>query len=114
DQVMRGKAGADQSDLSGLWFVHREMAVGALDGEQLGGGMFGALFAKGRVLRRTNPGGEPHTPPLVEHWIVHAGLAIPDGLIAPVRRRRHGMVLRGRSLWIAHKHFGLGRLVVHR
>src|SRR6185295_409258 len=43
DQVMGWKARADQSDLAGLWFVHRDVAVGALDGKNLGGGMFRAL-----------------------------------------------------------------------
>src|SRR5204863_3834184 len=54
DQMMRGKAGTDQSDFAGLWFVHRKMAVGAVDGEHLGRWMFGTCLARGGVLRRAN------------------------------------------------------------
>src|SRR4029453_17726752 len=72
--MMRWKARADQGDFPGRRFVHGELAVGALKREHLRRWMLRALFAKGRIVRRTNPRGKPHAPLLVEHRIVHAVL----------------------------------------
>jgi hypothetical protein len=48
---------------------------------------------------------------------VHAGLAVPDHFLAPIRRRRQRIVLRRRRLGIAHRHFhgggGVGLRIEH-
>src|SRR6476661_4289005 len=76
--------------------------------------MLRSLLAKGGILRRANPRGEPNTSLLVEHRVVHASLAVPDDFVPPVRRRRRGVILGGRRLWIAYRHPDLSCLVIDR
>src|SRR5262245_43954429 len=100
--MVRGKARADEGDFPGSRIIHREMAVGAFDGEHLGRGMARALLAKVRILRSSNARGEPNASVLVQHGIVHAGLAVPDWLFSPIGGGRQRIVLRRRRLWISH------------
>ena len=108
------EARADQRDLAGPGVVHREMPVGLLEREELRRGMGRPLPAEIRIGRRADARGEPHAAFLVEHRVVHAGLAVPDRLRPPVRRRQHGVLLRRGRGGIAHQHLHLRRLVVHR
>ena len=61
------------------------------------------FLQKSGIGRRAHARGEPHAPLLVEHRVVHAGLAVPDRLVAPVRRGRHRVLLRRRRVRIAHR-----------
>src|SRR5215467_15281975 len=102
--MVRGKTRPDESELARLGIVHGEMTVRLLEREELRRGMIRSLLAESGIVRRTHPRGEPHPPLLVEHRVVHAGLAVPDGLVSPVGRRGSRVFLRRRRVWIAHGH----------
>src|SRR5229473_18508 len=64
------------------------------------------------ILGRTDYGSEPDAALLIEHRVMHVGLAVPDGFVAPVGRRLHRFPRSGR-LGIANRHSHMGRRVVH-
>ena len=51
-------------------------------------------LAERGVLRRTNTRRDPDTTLSVEHRVVHVGLAVPDRLRPPIRRRDGHLLLR--------------------
>ena len=73
-----------------------------------------SLFAEIRIRRRSHGGRDPHAPLFVEHRIVDIVLAGPDGLVAPVRRRRRHLRRRGRRARIAHGQLHLADRVADR
>src|SRR5262249_5707392 len=54
---------------------------------------------------------------VIHHRIVHAGLAVPDHLVAPIGRWAVWIILRRWRLGIAHRHFygsrGVGLRIEH-
>ena len=71
--------------------------------------MLRAFLAEGRIVRRADSRGEPHPSLVVEHRVVHGGLAIPQPFLAPKQRGRINRIfLRAWRLRIAHRHFHLG------
>ena len=101
-------------NLPRLRVVHRKMAVRALDRERLRRRMVRAFPAEAGIRRRPHARREPDASLFVEHRIVHARLAVPDRVLAPVRRGRHRIVPRRRRRRIAHGMHDLGRDVPHR
>ena len=111
DEMVGREAGADQRERLSAPVVHRQMPVRALEREELRRRVVRALAAELRILGRPDARGEPDAALLVHHRIVDRGLAIPDRLLAPVGRRRHRKLFRGRRLRIAHRHPELRRRV---
>src|SRR5437870_2133330 len=111
--MVGGEARADQRELAGFRIVHGEMAVGLVEWEQLRRGMVRPFFAEGRIVRWTDSRSEPDAALFIEHRVVHARLAIPDDLVAPVWRRCHRVLRRGGGLRVADRHFDLARLMSH-
>ena len=98
-QMLRGEAGVDERPLGSLRVVHRELTRRNLERRRLRRRMVRARFTESRVLRRPDPGCEPHAPLFVEHGVVNAGVAVPDRLVAPRRTSRgigRGSVLGSR------------------
>ena len=109
DQMMRREAGVNIRNLIRLGIVHRDLPRRGLHWEQFCRGVIRSLAAEHRRLRRPDSCGQPHPTVLIEHWIVHRGLAFPDHLIAPIGRRQPREVsgrdeYAGRRLWIARLH----------
>jgi hypothetical protein len=84
-QVMRAETRVDQCELLALRIVKRELPAAARYWEQFRRGLARSLFAICRVVRRPNYGRKPDAPFLIEHGIVHVGLAVPDRFISPIR-----------------------------
>ncbi len=116
-EMVGGEAGADERDLAAFWIVHGEMARGLLDRRELRRGMVRALAAEVRIGELADARGEPDPAGLIHHRIVHAGLAVPDHLVAPIGRWAVWVVLRRWRLGIAHRHFyrsrGVGLRIEH-
>src|SRR3984893_967163 len=116
-EMVGGEAGADERDLAAFWIVHGEMARGLLDWCELRRGMVRALAAEVRIGELADARGEADPAGLIHHRIVHAGLAVPDHLVAPIGRWAVWIVLRRRRLWITHRHFyrsrGVGLRIEH-
>src|SRR5262249_61656952 len=93
-EMVGGEAGADERDLPASGIVHREMARGLLDRRELRRGMVRALAAEVRIGELADARGEPDPAGLIHHRIVHAGLAVPDHLVAPIGRWAAWIVLR--------------------
>ena len=111
---MRREASADQCELAGRRIIHRQMAVGLLQREDLRRRMARSLLAEIRVCRRAHPGGEPDPALLVHHRVVRGSLAVPYGLRAPIGRRLQRCGLRGRRVRIAHRMLDLAGRIVRR
>src|SRR5437867_10277483 len=87
---MGAEAGADVRELSSRGIVDREVTAGTSERKQLRRRMARPRLADVRVVGRAYRGSEPHATALIEHRVVHVGLAGPDDLAAPVwRRLRH-------------------------
>src|ERR1051325_6202078 len=65
-----------------------------------------SLLTEGRILRRAKDRREPQPAPLVEHGVVHVGLAIPDRFVSPVWGWLQWLP-RSRRLGIADRHLDL-------
>src|SRR5262245_7182644 len=110
---MGGKARADERELARRRIIHGQMAIGGFEREHLCRWMVRPFLTEVRIGRRTHPRGEPDPSLFVHHRIVIAGLAVPDGFGSPVWRGRHRRLLGRRRLWIADRHFYLGRRMRH-
>ncbi len=78
--------------------------IGALHRERLRGGVIRALFAEGRILRRTHRGGQPQASVASEHRVVIVDARIPDAIHAPVGRWLKCVERRGMSWPEAERH----------
>src|SRR5215204_2332232 len=86
--MVGGEAGIEMDELFAFRIVHRDVTTGFFHRKELGRRMVGAVLAEGRILRRANARGHPDPPGAVEHRVMHRGLALPDSLRAPIRRRK--------------------------
>src|SRR5580658_7283253 len=74
-----------------------------------------ALLAEGGIARRAHARGVPDTAGRIEHGVVRDGAAVPDALIAPVRRGpEQRVVVSRRRIGIAHGRLEGGGCVVYR
>src|SRR5438477_443365 len=112
-QMVRAEAGVDERELFGFGVVHGELAAAPVQRKQFRRGLTRSLFAEGRVIRRTDDGGEPDAPLFIEHGVMHVGLTVPDGFLSPVRGWAQRLRWPGR-LGIADRHFHLARRMAHR
>src|SRR5947208_7056740 len=99
--MLRGETGIDQGPLACFGVVHRKLAAGGLQRDDLCGGMIRSGFAVGGIGVWTNSGSEPDATLLVHDRIVDAGVAVPDRLVTPVRRMPVGEIQGSRRLRIA-------------
>src|SRR3989442_2319740 len=73
-----------------------------------------AFFTERWIFARADSGGNPDSTLRIEHRIVDIGLAVPDGFVPPIRRRRRNLVVCARwSLRIANWHSKLIRYSAH-
>src|SRR5215471_15559976 len=100
---MGGEARADERELARRRIVHGQMTIGAVEREHLCRRMLRAFLTEVRIGWRTHPCGEPDSSLFVHHWVVIAGLAVPDGVSPPVWRGRHWRLPRRRCLRITHR-----------
>ncbi len=94
---MRREAGVDVRELLRLRIVDRDLATSLLHREQLRGRVIRTLAAERRRLLLADARRHPDAPVLIEHRIVHRGLAVPDHLAAPIGRRQPREVARHRE-----------------
>src|SRR5437762_13827643 len=95
--MVRPKAGVSARHLLGSWIVHGELAPAALERKQNRRWMARPFFAEGWIVARTNSGCNPHSTLFIEHRIVHVALAMPNGFVSPIGRRRSWLVVRTRG-----------------
>ena len=108
-QVVRAEARGHVLHLLCLGVVHRQVPPRTVEREETGRRMARPRLAEVRIVRRTNPRGDPDAPRLVEHRVVHVRPAGPDRLGAPVRRwTRNLRRRRGRRARVADRHRNSG------
>src|SRR5580692_8475625 len=113
--MVGAEAGVDERIFAALRLVHRELPLRGIDREYRRGGMLRAAFAKGRIVRRTNPRGVPDAAGSVEHRIVRNRPAVPNSLLTPIWRwGQHGIVVSRRSIGITYGRFERRRGVMER
>src|SRR5262245_108660 len=112
--MMRAKARVNERDLLRLWIVHSELSATRFKGEQDCRRVGRTFFTERGIFARPDSGGNPDSPLPIEHRIVDVGLAMPDGFVPPIWRRRRDLVICTRwRIRITHRHFHLARRGTH-
>src|SRR5215475_9364960 len=113
--MVRTETGINERKLLVLWIEHTEVAASSFDRKEFRRWMVRAFFAEGRIIRRTNSGGNPDSALFVEHRVMNRGLTFPNAFRSPIRRRREHQRIRPcdgysvRRVRIAYWHSDLGR-----
>src|ERR1700722_7412673 len=114
-QVMRAEAGVNESIFTALRLIHRELPLRRVDRKRHGGRMSRAFFAERWIVGRANSRGVPDPPGTILHRIVGIRPAVPDPLLAPVRRGpQHRVIVGRRRIGIAHRRAEGGGAVLYR
>ena len=95
-QVMGTKTGVNERELPRLGIVHGQLPAARFEREQNRRRMARPFFAERWIVTRANPGGDPDSSLFIKHGIVDVGLAVPNGFISPIRRRRRRLIVAAR------------------
>src|SRR5215468_8829576 len=107
------KTGADQGDFFRPRIVYGKMTRRSFGWEHFRRWVIRSFLAESGILHRTNSRRKPDASLLIDHRIMHGRLAVPDRLVAPVRRRHHSVRLGAGSIRIADRHFYLSCSAMH-
>src|SRR5438552_12169429 len=113
-QVMGTKTGVNERELPRLGIVHGQLPAARFEREQNRRRMARPFFAERWIVTRANPGGDPDSSLFIKHGIVDVGLAVPNGFLSPIRRRRWGLIVAARwRLRVTDWHADAGRCGAH-
>ena len=99
--------------------IDAKMAAGTAQRKRLGGRVIRTFLAeRWHIARVASAGGNPDPAVAVHHRIVHRSCRIPDLLVAPVGRGRHGRLCCAVVIWVFREYRNLvgamGARIQHR